>query len=130
MSKVAVYSKAFLSIIQDFQAFLLSKCPELENEIKMSQMYVEMLQKVSLKNLIDNLYGVLKPYREEILNCNEAFFIDPSNIDSDIDVDKDLWHMLANCWRSEKITEMDQAQIWHYIHKMLKIGEILELNTS
>lgn len=125
MSQTALYSKAFVTTIEDLQQFLLTKCPQFSEEIKLSQLYVITLKKISISHLISQLFVNLKPYKQQIMNCDEHFFLDHHNLPELTDPDRELWNTLADCWKSDNVTEKDQAKIWYYVQRMVKLAELL-----
>lgn len=129
-SHIAAYSNAYLNTITELQDFLLEKCPEFQAEIELAKMYVVTLKNISITKLIGTFHSNLKPYQNQIENCDEVFFMDHENVRlHDVEAfpleSPEIWDMLIDCWKSDHITEIDQAKIWHYVQRLVKLGNML-----
>jgi hypothetical protein len=76
--------------------------------------------------VVEQYVTSIKPYKSELFDCNENFFLDyENNLEkSDLQaVDTSLILKVKELWLSSTITDNQKAYIWLYLQKLYKAGE-------
>jgi hypothetical protein len=124
MSKI-VQIKIFNDILDQFFDFLESNFKLFKSDIMITRSGVEFLRKGNPRMVVEQFMANVSPYKNQIYECNENFFMDfENNLKHHLDDENILVGMrIKNMWNSPNITETQKAYIWLYFQKLLKAGE-------
>jgi hypothetical protein len=123
MNKI-VQIKIFNDLLDQFFDFLESNFQDFKSDIVLTRSTAEFVRKSNPRLVVEQFMSYVGPYKYEIFNCNELFFLDFEKNLYNITSDNVLSGMkLKNMWISSEITELQKANIWMYFQKLLKAGE-------
>lgn len=126
---MALYN-AFSTTMDDLYDFIETKFPRFQKDVELSRFYTSSLKCVSKSLFVQQVYSFFKPYRQEILDCNQQFFLHfESNINHHDSSTKQQQYLtyIRDVWLDPSLTELDKARIWYFFHQFIKIADKLGL---
>jgi hypothetical protein len=119
--------QAFIVTLDDIYEFIETKCPQFQNHVEMSRMYTNSLATISSSLFVNEIYKVIQPFKQEIMDCNQTFFLNFDTYTTGIDTSQSQSHFLSlkDIWLSDTLTILDKAHTWHLFQQLVKIGDKL-----
>jgi hypothetical protein len=118
--------KIFHELLDQFFVFLERNFMMYKSDIVLIKTAVDFVKKGNPRLVVEQFVTSIRPYKKEIFDCNENFFLDyENNLEkSDIEaVDTTLILKVKELWLSSSITDTQKAYIWLYLQKLYKAGE-------
>jgi hypothetical protein len=117
--KINVFINEFNSLL----SFLINSYP-VDPSLKMLQTAAAGMIYMDKVGFVNSVIDTLNPYKTQILNRNEAFFLEEisehseefSTVSSEISKVKEIW-------RDPKTTDSMKSSIWKYFIFMVRLGE-------
>lgn len=122
-----LYIKAFNDLLDQFYEFLSSKFPQISPDILIAKTFTEFVRKGNPREVIRQFIEHITPYTDQIMDCNESFFLDYKNNLKGTNEILMYAPRLKQVWESDKTTDLDKAQIWLYFHKLIKLGNKVKI---
>lgn len=125
MTTLTKFNNTLNELIMSLRDVVQDDYPELDRTIGLFQDRLEMLRKANPRKILDGFIFYVYPYRDEIMNQNESFFL-KKNFDDAVNeagfesiVDtlhiKEIWTGFAN--------DQMKATIWQYFQVMILLSE-------
>ena len=121
-----VHIKIFHDLLEQFFEFLEQNFHLYKSDIILIRTGVDFVRKSNPRLVVEQFIESIKPYKSELFDCNENFFLDYEknlNLSDDIGVDQTLIIKIKTLWTSNDITDNQKAHIWLYLQKLYKAGE-------
>jgi len=125
MNKI-VQIKIFNDILDQLFDFLEKSFPLFKSDIILTRSTTEFIRRSNPRLVVEKLMSNLTPYKKQIFDCNEDFFLNFENTLSSSELSQDnimLGTKLKNMWHSSSTTNHQKAYIWMYFQKLIKAGE-------
>jgi hypothetical protein len=124
MNKIAQI-KIFNGLLDQFFDFLEQNFPYYKSDVVLTRTTVEFVRKSNPRLVAEQFVIYVSPYKREIMDCNESFFLNyENNLSNHMSNDNILMGMkIKNMWLAPETTDVQKAHIWMYIQKLLKAGE-------
>lgn len=125
MSKI-VQIKIFNDILDQLFDFLENEFPFFKSDVILARSTMQFIRKGNPRLVVEQFMGYVAPYKNEIFNCDEDFFLnfDKNLNKTELTVDNMLSGMrIKNMWLASDTTDHQKAYIWLYFQKLLKAGE-------
>lgn len=116
----------FNDLMDQFLNYLEINFPLFRSDIILSRTAVQMLRKGSPRILAEQFMKYVLPYKQQIVNCNEDFFLNfEKNMNSNTLTNDNILIGLKikNMWMSSDITDKQKAYIWYYFQQLIRSGE-------
>lgn len=125
---MALYN-AFAVTLDDLYEFVETKFPRYEKDVELSRFYTDSLKAISKSLFVQQVYSFFKPFRQEILDCDQQFFLHfESNVNEhDGTTKQQYFTYIRDVWQDPNVTELDKAKIWYFFHQFIKIADKLGL---
>lgn len=121
-----VQIKIFHDLLDQFFVFLETNFTLYKSDIILTKTAVDFVKKSNPRLVVEQFILSVKPYKDQLFDCNEHFFLDyEKNLElSDLqDETNGLVTKIKDLWMSESITDNQKAYIWLYLQKLYKAGE-------
>jgi hypothetical protein len=121
-----VQIKIFHDLLEQFFVFLETNFLNYKSDIILTKTAIEFVKKSNPRLVVEQFVVSVKPYKNELFDCNENFFLDyEKNLElTDIgDHEMSLVSKIKTLWSSNNITDNQKAYIWLYLQKLYKAGE-------
>jgi hypothetical protein len=119
--------KIFHDLLDQFFVFLEKNFTLYKSDIILIKTGVDFIKKSNPRLVVEQFVNSVKPYRNELFDCNEKFFLDYDKNLQLPDIIKnseiELISKIKDVWMSNDITENQKAYIWLYLQKLCKTGE-------
>lgn len=125
MNKI-VQIKIFNDMLEQFLNFLEINFLDFKSDIVLTKTTIEFMRRSNPRLVVEQFMSRVGPFKNEIFNCNEVFFLDfeKNIISNDLSSDNIMSGMkIRNMWVSSEITQLQKAHIWMYFQKLIKAGE-------
>lgn len=124
MSKI-VQIKIFNDILDQFLDYLENTFDFFKSDIILTRSTIEFIRKSNPRLVVEQYLNYAYPYKKEIFNCDENFFLNfDVNVQSGLTSDDILFgSRIKSIWVSSDITDHQKAYIWLYFQKLIKAGE-------
>lgn len=102
--------------------YLIDTFPLYASDVLLSKSTLSLIKQGNPRLVMEQFMEFIEPYKSEILECNEDFFI---NFDKNCAIpNQHLMYgfKLKGIWESAKISDMQKARIWLYFHKLIAIS--------
>lgn len=110
----------FVKILEKFVEYLQDEFPMFSSELMLTKTTIATMKIATPKLLVDQVSECIIPYREQILECNDRFFLDPQNV-NDLDASGvSIAKKVREIWVHKDTTVEQKANIWLYFHKLIK----------
>ena len=122
---IIIHVNTFNELLSQFVQFLESNVHSCRSDLILVKTTIDILKRSNPRMVVTNFMDTVNPYKKEIMNCNENFFLnfEKNFKEDDISGDNMLQGMkLCKIWTSD-IDEICKARIFVYFHKLIKIGE-------
>ena len=124
MNNKIVQTNIFNTILNEFLDFLYYEktFDMFTSDINLIKSGIEIIRFGNERMIVEELMSYTKLYKDQILNCDEDFFINyEKNL---VEVTDDLlFKKVRDIWVSKNITDILKAKIWWYIQRLYKVGE-------
>lgn len=127
MNKI-IQIKIFNDILDQFFNYLETNFPLFKSDLVLSKTTVNFVRNNNPRLIVEQFMYYISPYKKEIYNCNENFFLnfEKNLVKSELNTDNILLGMkIKNMWQSQNITDMQKANIWLFFQKLIKAGELI-----
>jgi hypothetical protein len=121
-SKNILYIKAFNDLLDQFYEYLSDKIDDIASDILIAKTFTDFLRRGDPKQVPKQFMKHITPYIDKILECNESFFLDYQSNIKGTDEIMIYGPKLKNVWESNKLTEIQKAEIWMFFHKLINLG--------
>jgi hypothetical protein len=121
-----VQIKIFHDLLEQFFVFLETNFLNYKSDIILTKTAIDFVKKSNPRLVVEQFVVSVKPYKNELFDCNENFFLDyEKNLElTDIgDHEMSLVSKIKTLWSSNNITDNQKAYIWLYLQKLYKAGE-------
>ena len=121
-----VHIKIFLDLLEQFFVFLEKNFTLYRSDIILTKTGVDFLKKSNPRLVVEQYVISIKPYKDELFDCNENFFLDyEKNLELNGlgDHETTLVSKIKDLWESQGITDNQKAYIWLYLQKLYLAGE-------
>jgi hypothetical protein len=121
-----VQIKIFHDLLEQFFVFLETNFLNYKSDIILTKTAIEFVKKSNPRLVVEQFVVSIRPYKNELFDCNENFFLDyEKNLElTDIgDHEMSLVSKIKTLWSSNNITDNQKAYIWLYLQKLYKAGE-------
>lgn len=121
-----VQIKIFHDLLEQFFVFLETNFTLYKSDIILTKTAVDFVKKSNPRLVVEQFILSVRPYKDELFDCNENFFLDyEKNLKiSDLgDQEIGLVSKIKDLWMSRDITDNQKAYIWLYLQKLYKAGE-------
>ncbi len=121
-----VQIKIFNDVLDQLFDFLANNFPEFKSDVVLVKSTTEFIRRSNPRLVVEQFMSYVLPYKYEVFNCNEHFFLNfEKNLNSsDLNKDNLLSGMrIRNMWMSSDITDLQKAHIWMFFQKLIRIGE-------
>jgi hypothetical protein len=123
MSKI-LQIKIFNDILDQFLEYLEENFEFFKSDIILSRTAVEFVRKSNPRMVVEQFMSYAYPYRKEVFECNEDFFVNFDVNVKDLSSEDVMFGMrIRSIWLSSDITDNQKAHIWLYFQKLIKAGE-------
>ena len=124
MNNKIVQTNIFNTILNEFLDFLYYEktFDMFTSDINLIKSGIEIIRFGNERMIVEEFMSYTKLYKDQILNCDEDFFINyEKNL---VEVTDDLlFKKVRDIWVSKNITDILKAKIWWYIQRLYKVGE-------
>lgn len=127
MNKI-IQIKIFNDILDQFFNYLETNFPLFKSDLLLSKTTVNFVRNNNPRLIVEQFMYYISPYKKEIYNCNENFFLnfEKNLVKSELNTDNILLGMkIKNMWQSQNITDIQKANIWLFFQKLIKAGELI-----
>lgn len=122
MSKLAQI-KIFNNLLNQFFSFLEIEFPFFKSDIILTKSFVDLLRKANPRSVVEQFMIYVSPYKDQINNCDEHFFLNLDLETQELDKENILLGLkIKKMWDTKDTTIQQKAAIWIYLQKLLKIG--------
>jgi len=118
--------KIFNDLLDQFFDFLESNFEDYKSDVILARSTMEFIRKSNPRLVVEQFMTYVGPYRKEVIDCNENFFLnfDKNLTKTELTVDNMLTGLkIKNMWLSPDTTNHQKAYIWLYFQKLLKAGD-------
>lgn len=117
---------AFNNLLDKFLEYIENNFTELSSEMKLTRTAIEFVKKSNPCVIMKKFMEGIKPYKSEILACNELFFLEHmSGLKTALDTNEIVFtDKLRDIWINGNISEIQKANIFLFLIKMIKLDEI------
>lgn len=125
MNKI-VQIKIFNDILNQFFNYLENTFPACKSDLLITKNAIQFIRNSNPRLIIEQFMKLLTPYRKQIYECDEDFFLNfESNfLQADLTSENILHGMkIKKVWMSPDTTDKQKAYIWLYFQKLLRAGE-------
>lgn len=125
MNKI-IQIKIFNDILDQFFEYLEVNFPLFKSDLILTKTTVDFVRRNNPRLVVEQFIYYIYPYKAEIFNCNEKFFLNfEKNLSkSELNSENILFGMkIKNMWLSHNIQDIQKANIWLYFQKLIKAGE-------
>ena len=122
---IIIHVNTFNELLSQFLQFLETNVNSCRSDLILFKTTVDILKRSNPRLVVTNFMDNVIPYKKEIMNCNEIFFLNfEKNLNEDHKSGDNLLQgmKLRKIWTSD-INENCKARIFVYFHKLIKIGE-------
>jgi hypothetical protein len=121
-----VQIKIFNDLLDQMFDFLESNFPFFKSDIILTRSTTEFIRNSNPRLVVEQFMEMVGPYRRQIFDCNEDFFLNfESNISKQVLSHDNLLAgiKIKNMWISSETSHNQKAYIWLYFQKLIKAGE-------
>jgi hypothetical protein len=120
-----VQIKIFNDILDQFLEYLEINFDFFKSDIILIRSTVEFVRRSNPRLVVEQYMNSVNPYRKQIFNCDEDFFLNFDNLKETGLTSEDLLFggKIRNIWLTTDITDHQKAYIWLYFQKLVKAGE-------
>jgi hypothetical protein len=121
-----VQIKIFHDLLEQFFVFLESNFTLYKSDIILTKTAVDFVRKSNPRLVVEQFILSVKPYKDELFDCNENFFLDYEKnlkLTGLGDQEIGLVSKIKDVWMSYDIKDNQKAYIWLYMQKLYKTGE-------
>lgn len=125
MNKI-VQIKIFNDVLDQFFDYLEINFPFFKSDIILTRSGTDFMRRGNPRMVVERMMNCLTPYKKQIFNCNEEFFLNfENNLANSLLSEENLifGSKIKNIWTSSSTTMHQKAHIWMYFQKLLKAGE-------
>jgi 3-deoxy-D-arabino-heptulosonate 7-phosphate (DAHP) synthase class II len=125
MNKI-VQIKIFNDILDQLFDYLESNFPFFRSDVVLTRSTIEFLRNSNPRLVVEQFMTHVSPYKAQIHECNEYFFLNFENnlSKSDLTSDNILVGMkLKNMWISSETSDVQKAHLWLFFQRLLKAGD-------
>jgi hypothetical protein len=125
MNNIITHVNTFNELLSQFITFLENNINCCKSDLILVETTINILKQSNPRLVVLQFMDSIGPYKQEIINCNESFFLDfENNLQKDVLTQDNLLQgmKLKKMWTSD-IDEKCKARIFVYFHKLIKIGE-------
>lgn len=118
--------KIFNDLLEQFIVYLETNFTLYKSDIVLIKTAVDFVKKSNPRLVVEQFILSVKPYKDELFDCNENFFLDYEKNLELLDVgdqETGLISKIKDLWLSRDITDNQKAHIWLYLQKLYKAGE-------
>lgn len=117
--------KIFNDILDQFFDFLESNFVDFKSDLVLTRSTAEFIRNSNPRLVVEQFMGCVSPYKQQIFNCDEDFFINfEKNLANGLTNENLLMGLkIKKMWTSTDITDSQKAYIWLYFQKLIKAGE-------
>ena len=122
MNKI-VHIKIFNDVLDQFFDYLDTNFIEIKSDLILSKSAIDFIRKNNPRLVVEQFMTIIHPYRKQISECNEDFFL---NFENNLPISGSnmlVGMKLKNVWLSNQTTEHQKAYIWLYFQRLIKAGE-------
>jgi len=121
-----VQIKIFHDLLEQFFVFLETNFTLYKSDIILTKTAVDFVKKSNPRLVVEQFILSIKPYKNQLFDCNESFFLDyEKNLELGNVGEQEvgLISKVKDLWISSNITDHQKAYIWLYLQKLYKAGE-------
>lgn len=121
-----VQIKIFHDLLEQFFVFLEKNFILYRSDIILTKTAIDFVKKSNPRLVVEQYIISIKPYKNELFDCNENFFLDyDKNLELNglSDHETTLVSKIKDLWQSKDITDNQKAYIWLYLQKLYLSGE-------
>jgi hypothetical protein len=124
MNNLIIYVNTFNELLSQFINYLEINVNSCRSDLILIKTTIDLLKSSNPRLVVNQFMENILPYKQEILNCNENFFLNfEKNMQNDINGENLLQGLkFRKIWQSD-INEKQKAHIWVFFHKLIKIGD-------
>ena len=125
MNKI-VQIKIFNDILDQLFEYLELKFPFFRSDVVLTRSTIEFLRNSNPRLVVEQFMTYVVPYKTQIMECNEYFFLNFENnlSRSELTSDNILVGMkLKSMWVSGETSDVQKAHLWLFFQRLLKAGE-------
>ncbi len=112
----------FNNILDDFIEYLEYNFKNYSSDLLLVKNYVHVIRTGNPREVVNMFLKFSSKYRNQIFKCDEIFFLNTAH-----DNDNLLYVKIKSVWLSKNIEEIQKANIWLFLQKLTKIGEMVNL---
>ena len=113
-------------ILEDFKnnvkIFVQELMSLLPNESNLILLYIYIDVKITKEELINSFIKFCMPYKDQISERNETFFLDFELTDQD-ETTVNYFNNFKKIWKSDEIDNDDRKTIWDWFELFMKLSE-------
>ena len=110
--------KIFNGLLDNFFDFLETVSIDVQSDIILTRSTVNFIRKSNPRLVVEQFMEYSSPFRQEIENCNENFFLNYNVATND---NSNLIIKLKYIWKI--LDKRQKATIFYYFNKLLKAGD-------
>lgn len=125
MNKI-VQIKIFNDILDQFFDFLELNFPYFKSDIILTRSTTEFIRKSNPRLVVEQFMTYVLPYKKQIFDCNEEFFMNFENNLSNAELTSEnlmAGMKIKSMWQSPDTSQHQKAYIWLFFQKLIKSGE-------
>ena len=116
----------FYELLDEFMEELICVFPEAQIRIKRYSLLTNTARKINYMSPIRVFYDAVFPFKDQIENCDDGYFMNETNMIDIVEGDKkSLIEGLAlkSLWCNPNTTMEIKAAIWCYLQQLLQYSE-------
>jgi hypothetical protein len=116
--------KNFNGILDNFFDFLEESFSNFKSDMILARSTAEFVRKSNPRLVVEQLMEHISPYRKQIIECDEDFFLNLDIKRVGISNDNILFGMkLKQIWQTSRLTDIQKATVFYYFQQLLKAGD-------
>lgn len=112
---------AFKNTLEDLFEFIKKECPEETQTINTLQMYTRALEQTGLMIFFTWSYGLIEKFGDDIMNCNEHFFLNELYDTNWTVKDKEYFEKFTHVFKCD-LSDEKRVKTWWHFQQLVKIG--------
>lgn len=112
----------FNNILDDFIEYLELNFKNYSSDLLLVKNYIYVMRTSNPRDVVNMFMKFSSLYRDQIFKCDDKFFLNTAP-----DNDNLLYLKIKSVWLSKNIEHIQKANIWVYLQKLTKIGEMVNL---
>jgi hypothetical protein len=112
--------KVFNGLLDNFFDFLETISIDVQSDIILTRSTINFIRKSNPRLVVEQYIEYTLPFRKEIKSCNEKFFLNHSDINSQNN-HNNLILKLKHIWKS--LDKKQKATIFYYLNKLINSSE-------